>query len=78
MLHEIARFEDLRIDPAQFALASNRWRAEPSVPHSPRRVLPLALGAVAATMLLTGLASELFEQISGDRYAVEILSSVLR
>ncbi|HEV2866693.1 MAG TPA: hypothetical protein VGX37_09270 [Allosphingosinicella sp.] len=42
-------------------------------PQRPRRVLPLALAAVAATVTVAGMASELFRDLSGDRYAEEIL-----
>ena len=39
----------------------------------PRRVLPLAFGAVLMAICLTSLSSEAFHELSGDRYAAEIL-----
>lgn len=40
----------------------------------PWRIVPLALGAVALTCASAAAAVEVFRDLSGDRYAVEIIA----
>jgi hypothetical protein len=39
----------------------------------PWRVLPLAIGAVLIAMIVAGLGSEAFHELSDESYAVEVL-----
>ena len=43
----------------------------------PLRVLPLALGAVIVTVSAAGCTSEAFRELSGGRYAEEVIGDAL-
>ncbi|HEY0625274.1 MAG TPA: hypothetical protein VGD10_00930 [Allosphingosinicella sp.] len=60
------------------AAVSSRQRPNTYRAGKPRRVLPLAFLAVVATVSAMAMAGEFFDDVSGDRYAVEILRDALR
>jgi hypothetical protein len=43
----------------------------------PRRVLPLALGAVLVTVSVAGCTAQAFRELSGGRYAEQVIGDAL-
>ncbi len=75
MLHNNLDFQQVPPPRSDRRLAGKRPRRDNQ--GSPLRVLPLALGAVVAALLLSYAADAALWNVSGERYAAEVLNDAL-
>lgn len=75
MLHEVVERQSARDTRSRRHLAGERPRND-NAPR-PWRVLPLAIGALVAAVATAAGATELLWNLSGERYAEEIIRGAL-